>query len=71
MKLFDDYFNKVAEEGNIKAEEPNLAQEMYAEFTKVIQALVQNNDMSEADLQAALDTADKNFQALLDDEVND
>lgn len=70
MKLYQDYYDKVAEADNLKSEEPNLAQEMYAEFTKVIQALVEDPDMSEADLQAALDTADSNFQTLLDDDIN-
>ena len=66
-RMFDDYFNTVASEGNLRMEEPKLTQEMYAELTKVLQAVVTDEN---ADVQALMDTADSNLQAMLDEQVN-
>ena len=66
-RMFDNYFNTVASEGNLRMEEPQLTQEMYAELTKVLQAVVTDEN---ADVQALLDTANMNLQAMLDEQVN-
>ncbi|HWS30214.1 MAG TPA: extracellular solute-binding protein [Clostridia bacterium] len=67
MRLFSDYYAAVATEGNLMTEVPKNAQEMYAELTKVIQAVVTDKN---ADIQALLDIAQTNFQAILDEQVN-
>lgn len=66
-RMFDAYFTAVSSEGNLRMEEPVDAQHMYEELTKVIQAVVTDEN---ADVQALLDTADANFQKMLDDGFN-
>lgn len=66
-RMFQNYFDTVSAEGNLKMEEPQETQDMYAELTKVLQAVVTDEN---ADIQALLDTANANFQALLDEKVN-
>ena len=65
--MFQPYFDAVATEGNLRMEEPQMTQEMYAELTKVLQAVVTDEN---ADAQALLDTANTNFQKILDESVN-
>lgn len=65
--MFQAYFDATVAEGNLKLEEPQMTQEMYAELTKVLQAVVTDEA---ADVQALLDTAQANFQAILDAEIN-
>jgi ABC-type glycerol-3-phosphate transport system substrate-binding protein len=65
--MFDNYFETVAMEGNLRMEEPQCAQDMYAELTKVLQAVVTDEN---ADVQALMDTADTNLQQILDEQVN-
>ncbi|MDR1663489.1 MAG: extracellular solute-binding protein [Clostridiales bacterium] len=64
MALYQDYFDKVAEAGNLRLEEQGLTQEMYAELTKVMQEVLTNEN---ADIPALMKTADTNYQKLLDD----
>ncbi|MDD3334505.1 MAG: extracellular solute-binding protein [Eubacteriales bacterium] len=66
-RMFQPYFDAVATEGNLRMEEPQNAQEMYAELTKVLQAVVTDEN---ADVQALMDTASANLQQILDEQVN-
>ena len=66
-RLFADYFAMLNNTSYLRTEEPMLAQDMYAELTKVLQAVLTDRN---ANIQALLDTAQRNFQRLLDSEVN-
>jgi len=66
-RMFEAYFNLIHAEGAVRTEEPVQTQDMYSELTKVLQAVVTDQN---ADVQALLDTADANLQALLDAGVN-
>lgn len=67
MKLYDDYYKAINTPGNLRLEEPGDAQDMYSELAKVIQACVTDKN---ADVQKLMDTAQANFQKILDDQVN-
>ncbi len=67
MKLYKDYFSKISEKGNLRSEEPMNAQDLYAELTKCLQAVVTDKN---ADVTALLDKAQKNFQTILDTTAN-
>lgn len=67
MGLYNDYYNLVAEEGHLKLEEPQATQDLYAELTKVLQAVVTDKNVN---IKALLATAQSNFQQLLDTDVN-
>jgi multiple sugar transport system substrate-binding protein len=67
MKLYNDYYSIIKKNGNLKLEEPKLTQGMYETLTKVLQAVVTDKN---ADVQALMDGADKDFQKLLDSGVN-
>lgn len=62
-KMYQPYFDAV-EKGTLKTEEAGSAQDLYAELTKVIQEVITNKD---ADVTALMKTADKNYQAKLDE----
>ncbi|MDR1663488.1 MAG: extracellular solute-binding protein [Clostridiales bacterium] len=64
MRLYQDYFDKVAEPGNLRLEEQGLTQEMYAEITKVLQAVLSDEN---ADIPALLEAANHNYQIMLND----
>lgn len=66
-RMFQHYFDAVSSEGNLKMEEPQMTQEMYAELTKVLQAVCTEEN---PDIQALLDTANANLQQILDEKVN-
>jgi multiple sugar transport system substrate-binding protein len=66
-KLFDSYFTALKTQGNLRTEEPGSAQDLYAELTKVLQAVVTDKT---ADVAALMKTADENYQKLLDNGVN-
>ena len=66
-RLYADYFAMIASGKSLKTEEPMLAQDLYAELTKVLQAVLTNRN---ANVEALLDTAQRNFQRLLDSQVN-
>jgi len=67
MRLYNDYYAAVAKAGNLKPEEPVQTQDLYAELTKCLQAVLTDRN---ADPQALLNTAQTNFQRLLDQSVN-
>lgn len=67
MKLYNDYYTAINTPGNLRLEEPGDAQDLYAELTKVIQAVVTDKN---ADVQKLMDTAQTNFQSILDQTVN-
>ncbi|MCL1964974.1 MAG: extracellular solute-binding protein [Firmicutes bacterium] len=64
-RMFDHYFDTAA--ATLRLEEPMMTQDMYAELTKVLQEVLTNEG---ADIQALLDTANANLQAVLDENVN-
>lgn len=66
-RFFQDYFDAINNKGALHAEEPAMAQEMYLELTKVEQKCVTDQN---ADVQKLLDRAQKNFQKLLDENIN-
>ncbi len=67
MRLYNDYYNWIKKPNVLKSEEPYLTQDMYAELTKVLQAVVSDKNV---DIKKLLDTANNNFQKLLDMYVN-
>jgi multiple sugar transport system substrate-binding protein len=67
MAFFNDYYNIIKKSGNLRLEEPKITQDMYAELTKVLQAVLTDKN---ADAQKLLDTANTNLQQLLDTQVN-
>jgi len=66
-RLYADYFRMISQGRNLRAEEPLLAQDLYAELTKCLQAVITDRN---ANPQTLLDTAQRNFQRLLDQQVN-
>ncbi|MDF2905890.1 MAG: extracellular solute-binding protein family 1 [Herbinix sp.] len=66
-KLYENYFSTIKTEGNLRLEEVGSAQDLYAELTKVLQAVVTDKN---ADVAALMKTADENYQTLLDTTVN-
>jgi hypothetical protein len=66
-RLYADYFAFVSDGKGLRTEEPILAQDLYAELTKVLQAVLTDRN---ADIQALLNTAQRNFQRLLDSQIN-
>jgi len=66
-RLYADYYAAITRSGNLKSEEPMLAQDLYSELTKCLQAVLTDRN---ANVQTLLDTAQKNFQSLLDQQVN-
>ncbi|HWT26560.1 MAG TPA: sugar ABC transporter substrate-binding protein, partial [Mobilitalea sp.] len=66
-KLYDNYFETIKKPGNLRLEEPGSAQDLYAELTKVLQAVITDKN---ADVAALMKTADENYQKLLDTNVN-
>jgi len=67
MNLYNDYFDILKKEGNLRLEEPGSAQDLYAELTKVLQAVITDKD---ADVASLMKTANDNYQKLLDETVN-
>ncbi|WP_312372865.1 ABC transporter substrate-binding protein [Lachnoclostridium sp.] len=63
-KMFESYFNATKQSGNLRMEEPGSAQDLYAELTKVLQAVVTDKD---ADVAALMQKANANYQGILDD----
>jgi hypothetical protein len=66
-RLYADYFAMIAAGTGLRTEEPVLAQDLYAELTKALQAVLTDRN---ANVQGLLDTAQRNFQRLLDSQVN-
>jgi len=67
MRLYNDYFNILKKPGNLRQEEPGATQEMYAQLTNVLQAVVTDKN---ADVAALMKQANENYQRILDTTVN-
>jgi len=67
MALFSDYFLATTTPGNLKLEEEGATQDMYAELTKVLQAVLTDKN---ADVAELMSTADANLQSILDNGLN-
>jgi hypothetical protein len=65
MTLYNDYYAAVSKAGNLHTEEPGDTQAMYAEITKVLQAVLTDKN---ADVTALMNTANTNYQNILIDE---
>jgi multiple sugar transport system substrate-binding protein len=65
--LYQSYFDIIKKDGNLRLEEKGSAQDLYAELTKVLQAVVTDKN---ADVATLMKTADENYQKLLDETVN-
>lgn len=63
-KMFQAYFDATASDG-LRLEEPGLTQDMYAELTKVLQAVLTDEN---ADVPALMQQANANYQSILDGE---
>jgi ABC-type glycerol-3-phosphate transport system substrate-binding protein len=64
MRLYNDYFSAAEKPGYLRPEDGPMTQEMYAEVTKVLQAVVTDANANVADLMNAANT---NLQKILDD----
>lgn len=62
-KMYQSYFDATSSEG-LHVEEPGLTQDMYAELTKVMQAVIVDKN---ADVASLLEIANSNYQLMLDD----
>lgn len=67
MALFDSYFTATRSNGNLKLEEEGMTQDMYAELTKVLQAVVIDKN---ADVEELMNIANDNYQTILDSNIN-
>ena len=63
-KMFQDYFDTIEKEGNLRTEEPGDTQKMYEQYTNVLQAVLTDKN---ADIPALMKTANDNYQKILDD----
>jgi ABC-type glycerol-3-phosphate transport system substrate-binding protein len=64
MRFYNDYYETVKRPGNIRNEDGGpLTQDLYAELTKCLQAVLTDQN---ANVNALLDIAQRNFQAMLD-----
>lgn len=62
-RMFSNYFDATEKEGNLRSEEVGDTQEMYAQLTNVLQEVVTNKN---CDIQKLMDTANENYQKILD-----
>lgn len=60
-EMFESYFDTASK--NLRTEEPGDTQNMYAELTKVLQAVLTDE---KADVKALMNTANDNYQKMLD-----
>ncbi|MDR3193232.1 MAG: extracellular solute-binding protein [Treponema sp.] len=67
IRLYNDFFAATRRPDYIRAEEPMLTQDIYAELTRVCQAVLTDRN---ANVQTLLDGANQNIQRLLDSQVN-
>ncbi len=67
MGLYQTYFDATKSDGNLKLEEEGLTQDMYAELTKVLQAVIIDKD---ADVAELMNLANENYQQILDSNAN-
>lgn len=66
-KMFQSYFDATSSDG-LRLEEPGSTQDMYAELTKVLQAVLTDKN---ADVAALMGEANANYQKILDNYVVD
>ncbi len=62
-KMYSNYYDIVTKEGNLHTEDKGSVQDMYAELTKVLQAVLTDKN---ADTASLMKTADENYQKILD-----
>lgn len=62
-RMFNTYFDKIYEDGNIRAEEPGDPQEMYKQITNVLQEVVTKKDCN---IEELMQKANDNYQKILD-----
>jgi len=65
-KMYEAYFDATSSDG-LHVEEPGSTQDMYAELTKVLQAVLTD---SSADVASLMKQADENYQSILDASLN-
>lgn len=65
LRLYQDYFDILKKEGNLRLEE--RGDQMYLELTPVIQVVIKDEN---ADVAALLKKADENYQKVLDSTIN-
>ncbi len=65
--LYSTYFDAVGKEGNLRLEEEGSTQDMYAELTKVLQAVVTDKN---ANVESLMKQANENYQKILDEKLN-
>lgn len=65
-QMFQAYFDATSSDG-LRLEEPGSTQDMYAELTKVLQAVLTDKN---ADVAALMKTANENYQTILDATFN-
>jgi hypothetical protein len=61
QRMFADYFAIIQRPGNVRAEYPELVQELYAELTKALQAVITDRN---ANPRALLNEAQRNMETL-------
>lgn len=66
-KDYASYYEMLGKEGVIRSEEPQLSQDMYNELTNVLQVVLTKKD---CDIEKLMNTANDNFQKILDLKVN-
>jgi hypothetical protein len=66
-RLYNDYYAAAEKPGVLRTEEPMLAQDLYAELTKCLQAVITDRN---ANPRTLLDAAQRNYQRILDTQVN-
>jgi len=62
-KLYESYYTTTKTEGNLRMEELGSAQDLYAELTKVMQAVITDKN---ADVTSLMTKANENYQSILD-----
>ncbi len=67
LGLYNDYFTATKTEGNLKLEEEGATQDMYAQLTNVLQAVLTDKN---ADVTSLMNDANTNYQTILDNGLN-
>lgn len=67
MALYNDYYEAISSSNNLRTEVPVLAQDLYSELTKVLQAVLTDKN---SNIDKLLDKAQSNYQTLLDSQIN-
>ena len=67
-KDYASYYDMLEKDGVIRSEEPQISQDMYNELTNVLQVVLTEKN---CDIEALMNTANDNFQKMLDLKVNE